>query len=386
MKKKILLFGPIGDFGGRDIEVNIIAKAISDQYQTAVFSSIYITGNSYAIQGLKKVDFNSFEKEIYKSNWFLRVLSQVFYWKNKKKKLPYAYLKNDISNSFFDFEKVQKRILFNELKKTDAVIACVQPTSSYLKEAIEICHKLNKPFFIRTTGTIRKFEVSSFQFLKNVTCFIHHSKTNANNLNKQLPLPFVIIDQCAQFESKLLALPISNNQNIYGYLGRLSSEKGILELIRFFKNTNTGKLLIAGDGPLKKEVIEAINQTDNIEYLGQSQPEELNFFFQKISTLIIPSLEESGPLVGLEAMAAAKLVLSTRVGAMEERLANSPNNFWFDIENQQSFLDSLAQIQQLSKDEFEKIANNNREVYLADYQFTAIKEKYNNCLNQYLNS
>lgn len=225
MKKKILLFGPIGDFGGRDIEVNIIAKTISDQYQTAVFSSIYITENSYAIQGLKEVNFNSFEKEIYKSNWFLRVLAQVFYWKNKKKKLPYAYLKNDISNSFFDFEKAQKKILFNELKNTDAVIACVQPTSSYLKEAVEICHKLNKPFFIRTTGTIRKFDISAFQFLKNVTCFIHHSKSNANNLNKQLPLPFVIIDQCAQFESKLLALPISKNQNIYGYLGRLSSEK-----------------------------------------------------------------------------------------------------------------------------------------------------------------
>ncbi|MFN3754448.1 glycosyltransferase family 4 protein [Flavobacterium sp.] len=386
MKKKVLLFGPIGDFGGRDVEVNIIAKAISEHYQVSVFSSIYITQNSYALQGLKDVEFTSFERAIYQSNWFLRTLSKVFYLKNKKKKLPYAYLKNGVSKVLFDFEKARKKILFNELQKVDAVIACVQPTSSYLKEAVEFCHQLNKPFFIRTTGTIRPLDTNSFAFLKKVTCFIHHSENNAENLNQQLALPYVIIDQCAQFEAKFLALPLIENQNIYGYLGRLSPEKGILELIRFYQNTNNGKLLIAGDGPLKKEVLLAIKQSKNIDYIGQMQPDELTTFFQKINTLVIPSLEESGPLVGLEAMAAGKLILSTKVGAMEERLANSPNNFWFNIDDQDSFLASLAQIENLSKEDFNRIANDNREVYLADYQFTAIKDKYIHCLKQYLNS
>ena len=386
MKKKVLLFGPIGDFGGRDIEVNIIVKAIRDQYQTAVFSSIYITDNSYAIKGLEEVEFNSFEIQIYKSNWFLRTLAQLFYWKNKKKKLPYAYLKNDISNFFFDFEKARKIILFNELKKADAVIACVQLTSSYLKEAIEICHKQNKPFFVRTTGTIRQFDINSLHFLNKVTCFIHHSESNADNFKKQLSLPFVIIDQCAPFEQELLAIPLDKNNKVYGYLGRLSIEKGILELIRFFKDLDSGKLFIAGDGPLKGEMLSLINQSKNIEYLDQIEPRDLNIFFKKISTLIIPSKEESGPLVGIEAMAAAKLILSTRVGAMAERLKNSGNDFWFDIDDQSSFFDSLAIINNLNDPEFQKIANTNREVYLAEYQFTVIKRKYTDCLNKYLNT
>ena len=104
MKKKILFFGPIGDFGGRDIEVNIIAKAIKDEYQVEVLSSIYITKNSYALQGLD-IEFSSFEKSIYESNWYLRFVANLFYLKNKKSKRPYAYIKNDLSNLFFDFEK-----------------------------------------------------------------------------------------------------------------------------------------------------------------------------------------------------------------------------------------------------------------------------------------
>lgn len=383
MKKKILFFGPIGDFGGRDIEVNIIAKAIEDDYEVAVFSTIYISENSYAIQGLD-IGFNSFEKEMYKSNLVLRIFAYLFCLKNKNSKQPYAYIKNDISSLFFDFEKARKKILADVLVNVDAVIACVQPTSSYLEDAIEICHKHNKPFFIRTTGTIREMDVNSFQFLKKVSCFIHHSESNAHNLNKQLALPYVIIDQCAQSEQKLLDLPLNENQDVYGYLGRLSTEKGILELIGFFKNVTEGKLLIAGDGPLKNEVESAINQHNRIAYLGQSDPNELDAFFQKINTLIIPSFEESGPLVGLEAMAAGKIILSTDVGAMKERLIDTGNNFWFDNENRQTFLDGLGKIKNLTDEEFKAMATNNREKYLDEYQFTSIRRKYLDCLKKYL--
>ena len=385
LKKKILLFGPIGDFGGRDIEVNIIGNAICDQYDVAIFSSIYITDNSSAVTGLKNVGFNSFEKEIYKTNLILRGLSLFFYLKNRKNKLAYAYVKNVISSLFFDFEKARKKILLNQIQEADAIIACVQLTSMYLKEAIEIAHELNKPFLVRTTGTINEFEVNSFQFLKKATCFIHHSESNADNLNKQIPLPYIIIDQCAQFEQKLLALPINECNIVYGYLGRLSEEKGILELLSFFNKTNHVKLLIAGDGPLKSEVLLAVNQLENIEYLGQSLPEDLDIFFKKIDILIIPSNEESGPLVGLEAMASAKVILSTKVGAMEERLSPTLNNFWFDNTNEQSFLDNLSQLKNLNKETYNQIAKSNRERYLDEYQFTSIKNKYNGCLTKYLN-
>ena len=35
MNKKVLIFGPIGDFGGRDVEVNIIAKSLNEKYNVS---------------------------------------------------------------------------------------------------------------------------------------------------------------------------------------------------------------------------------------------------------------------------------------------------------------------------------------------------------------
>ena len=245
-------------------------------------------------------------------------------------------------------------------------------------------HQLKIPCFIRTTGTIREFDVNAFDFLKKVTCFIHHSESNAANLNKQVALPYVIIDQCAQFEHKLLALPVRENQNVCGFLGRLSSEKGIMELLHFFKNQKENKLIIAGNGPLKEEVLVAIGNNKNIQYLGQCNPKNLDVFFSKIDILVIPSLEESGPLVGLEAMAASKVIISTKVGAMEERLLNTKNNFWFDLNDPTSFIDNLQKIEQLSFEDFNKIATVNREKYLKEYQMITIKDKYIQCITRYL--
>ncbi|WP_333875324.1 glycosyltransferase family 4 protein [Flavobacterium sp.] len=380
MKKKLLLFGPIGDFGGRDVEVNIIAQSLSNHYEISIVSTKYFTRKSYALRNLPSVSATSFQQELYKSSCFIRFWAYVMYLKNNKKQQPYAYVQNAVSKRFFNFEKKKEAIVTRCITESDVVIACVQPSSAYLKTALEISARQKKPFWIRTTGTIRTLQPEMFDFLKKATGFIHHSQANALNLNRQLPLPYVIIDQCAQEEQKLLALPIPEKKMVFGYLGRLSPEKGILELIRFFQNYPEGQLRISGNGPLQQEVLDTIKDYDNIRYLGQSHPDELQLFFAPISVLIIPSHEESGPLVGLEAMASGRLIISTEVGAMKERLAGTKNDFWFQINHPHSFFDSLAAVNALPNEAFHEIAQNNRQRYLAEYQFSAIQQKYRNCL------
>ena len=155
--------------------------------------------------------------------------------------------------------------------------------------------------------------------------------------------------------------------------------------IEFFKNVKDAKLVIAGNGIIKEDVLKAIKGQDNIEYMGLVSPDELDSFFERISVFILPSLEESGPLVGLEAMAAAKLILTTNTGAMKERLVDSANDFWFDIKNEQSFIEKIDKIKSLSNEEFLAITKGNRERYLEEYQFTSIKKKYLDCINKYVN-
>lgn len=130
--------------------------------------------------------------------------------------------------------------------------------------------------------------------------------------------------------------------------------------------------------------MKTIEKNTNCEYLGRFSSEEIDLFFNQIDVLVIPSLEESGPLVGLEAMASGKLILSTDVGAMKERFEGL-NGYWFDINNIKSLEMSLNSIQLLSKDDLEKQMYANRQRYLIEYQENKIKEKYRKLVYSLLN-
>ena len=55
LKNKILLIGPIGDFGGREVEVNIIARALENDFNVSILSTGYMTADSFALKNLKEI-------------------------------------------------------------------------------------------------------------------------------------------------------------------------------------------------------------------------------------------------------------------------------------------------------------------------------------------
>lgn len=377
MNKKVLIFGPIGDFGGRDVEVNIIAKSLNGKYNISLLSSIYISDKSYALADLAVQNFTSFQIQAFNSSLLLRILAYVLKFKNKKNKKAYAFVKNKLSKKIFNFKKNNISILESKIKESDVVIACVQLSSNYLKELVEISNKHNKPCIVRTTGTIRDFDIKKTDFLKRVALFVHHSETNARNLNNQIELPYTIIDQCALNDNCLLELPINFNQKKkYGFLGRISREKGIIELIDFFCKNDDYEFIVAGNGVLKNDIEIKSKEKKNIKFLGQINQQELYKFFKEIDVLVIASHEESGPLVGLEAMAAGKIIISTKVGAMEDRLFSTENDFWIDINQKKSINLSIEIIEQLKQADLVKIAEINRQVYVKKYSFATIKSQY----------
>ena len=347
MQKKVLILGPIGDFGGREVEANIIARALEHDFDVCILSTGYMTSDSFALKNLKKVKWASVSKKIVSKNpilFFLSFLSRII---NKGKLKNYGYLNNLISKKIFDLDKLYQKEIEKMLKESNLVILCVQLKSKFFPEIVSFCDENKIPCLVRTTGTIREISQSEFSFLKKVNLFIHHSEANAQNLNKQINLPYSIIDQCALNEKQLLALQVKSNSDLrFGYLGRLSEEKGVLPIADFFSKTSL-PLIIAGDGNQKKELLEIISNKSNCEFMGSVSNENLALFFDAIDVLIIPSHEESGPLVGLEAMAAGKIIISTKVGAMEERLRGI-KSFWFDIHNLTSLQIAIEKINKLT--------------------------------------
>ena len=106
----------------------------------------------------------------------------------------------------------------------------------------------------------------------------------------------------------------------FGFLGRISIEKGVGYLINEFKQLPddcNASLLLAGSGdPSYIKVLEKQCQGDRIEFVGRVNPPD---FFEKIDVLVVPSLwDEAFGRVVIEAWNAGVFVLGADRGGISE--------------------------------------------------------------------
>ena len=380
-KQKILLFGPIGDFGGRELEIGFIASVLSLRYDTAICSTGIVTGKSQVF------DFNKeqkvFQLKVILSKKFtaLKLLAMFSFFKNGCKGRVSDFVNNALSKRYFDYDNKIKIVLDDLITNYDAVFIVAQLSSSLVNDVIQIAKNKNKKVFFRTTGTIT---FSEYDFIDSVDCFIHHSVRNANQIENRKH-KYEIIDQCAYNETDLLSVSPSKRE-IHNFLilSRLSEEKGIENAIDFFlKSCSEGDVLyVAGNGPLENSLKNKYKESNNIKFTGFIDRFQLSRLFESVDSLIICSPEESGPLVGIEAMAAGKIIISTKVGAMGERLENTLNQFWFNYNDLWSFKETFAIVKLLNKEQIESVSLSIREKYSKEYSVNQISKKYLNIVNQ----
>lgn len=375
MKKSVLIVGPITDFGGREIEVKLIATSLVTRYNVSLLSTVKMTLNSSALINDKNFEWTTIDKIINKKLLVLFV-NLLCKYRFSRKEPAYCLTKNKINGLFLNFDKLYKEILEKELIKHDFILFVGEVTSKWLDDLVSLSNKHKKPIVLRTTGAIFDIPKNRNHFLKKIDKILVHSKANYDILVTHSSNNLKIIDQTALNEKELLQIEININTSnlVYGFLGRFSSEKGILELLNVFASMNS-KLIIAGSGPLQNEVDE-ISSNSNILNLGEFGNDEIHVFFNQIDVLIIPSLVEAGPLVGIEAMASGKLIIATKVGALEDRLKNTQNQFWFKIQDINTLKDVIKTIENLSQESINKIKFELRETYLENYSVEKVKEEY----------
>lgn len=91
------------------------------------------------------------------------------------------------------------------------------------------------------------------------------------------------------------------------YVGRLTAEKGILNLLKYWPES--AKLRVYGDGPLRQEV-EAASRA-NIRYLGHIRHQEVPSVLAESRGLVFPSEWAEGlPLIYAEALASGRPVVA----------------------------------------------------------------------------
>lgn len=120
-------------------------------------------------------------------------------------------------------------------------------------------------------------------------------------------------------------------ENVFLYVGRISEEKGVDELIQcWLQFKPDARLMIAGDGPMKEKLESKTVHADNIEWLGQVSREQILEHLSTAKGLIFPTkCYEGQPLILLEAMSVGCPVITSKIGNPENMIDDGKTGFHF---------------------------------------------------------
>ena len=171
------------------------------------------------------------------------------------------------------------------------------------------------------------------------------------------------------------------------YFGRLSKEKGILNLIEAIKDIPDSKLLIAGDGPEKENIeayIEKHNLGDRITLLGYQNQDNIREYIRNSRFIVVPSIwYENCPYSILETLEIGKPVIGSRIGGIPELIVDGENGFLYKSDNVNELKEKLEIL--FSQDEtVDKFSAKSKLLYKQNYSSEIYYEELMKIYNKYL--
>lgn len=120
------------------------------------------------------------------------------------------------------------------------------------------------------------------------------------------------------------------------YCGRLSKEKGTIDLLEAHHRVSSPKkmLLIVGDGPERKSLEDFIssNKVESVRITGFQPRGDVPKYYEMGDLLVLPSLREAAGAVVYEAMCfGLPVIVSDQVGYGEEFVIPGKNGFIFPV-------------------------------------------------------
>lgn len=168
---------------------------------------------------------------------------------------------------------------------------------------------------------------------------------------------------------------VGNNEDYFVYLGRLTEEKGILNLLKVFSQIDS-KIIIIGDGSLKQEVIDATRNHPNIKYLGFRSRDEILPMVEKAEALLVPSLWFEGmPMTILEAFSVGTPVIGSDIGALSEMIIPNKTGLLFNPQSVDNMLITVQQWKNYSIQEKYNIRQTTKEFYFSNFTPEENKKK-----------
>jgi glycosyltransferase involved in cell wall biosynthesis len=147
----------------------------------------------------------------------------------------------------------------------------------------------------------------------------------------------------------LKALPQLQGKRVVGFVGRLVREKGLAYLMQAAQSVLVDDsriaFVLAGDGPFRKELFSIAKELkieNDVFLLGPRS--DLADVYASMDVFVLPSLIEGMPMVVLEAMAAGKPILATRVGGIPQLLQDGKCGILVNAEDASELALALKQL------------------------------------------
>lgn len=175
------------------------------------------------------------------------------------------------------------------------------------------------------------------------------------------------------------------------YVGRLSEEKGVRMLISTWELIEGIPLVVVGDGPLRAELEQQVNEKRlNVKFTGFLDKEAVFRAVGNAMLQVIPSeCYENFPMVILEAFACGTPVLASGIGSMDEIVDEGVVGFKFEPGNKFDLAlkvqllarspDRLVHVRALARNKLlnEYSASSNLEKLLSIYEGTIASKERN---------
>ncbi|GBD39620.1 Alpha-maltose-1-phosphate synthase [bacterium HR37] len=178
---------------------------------------------------------------------------------------------------------------------------------------------------------------------------------------------------------------------VVSFAGRMVREKGVDVLLRAFseviKHIPEAKLILAGDGPKRKELEAMARQlgaSGNVTFLGHIPREKLEEAFSSSWVQVIPSIwEEPFGNVALEAMARGTVVVASSAGGLKEIIEHGKTGFLVPRGNVELLKETLLYILK-NPDLIEQVGKEGRRVVLERFNIESYTQQFIKLYNRLL--
>jgi len=165
---------------------------------------------------------------------------------------------------------------------------------------------------------------------------------------------------------------VDERENLVGFIGRLTAEKGIMEFVRAIplaleKQSNL-RFLIIGAGILDEALEMAIHGqpwSSQVTWLGWVEHERIPEYLNRLKLVVVPTHEDGLPNRILEAMGCGTPVLATGVGGIPDLVTDGETGFLLRDNSPETLAESIV-----------RVVNNPRLEIVAQRAWALVKRNY----------